>query len=349
MNTVKPHGVHLVGSVPLKNAEEVFRIASSILGDRLSRLPDGETGEQRLTFIRGFQGPVFAEHPQLELVPDPGSDGYCPVPQYRIKPGIKASEVVFKRLGYAEAAMASYAVFARLKREGVIPRACRFLVCLPPMSAPVNMFIVADQQEAIEPTYARGIFAELDQIVSTVPQRELAIQWDVTRETGIYEGVFKLRGASSLQEAREAVIELLAELSGQVPSDVEVGYHLCYGDYQGRHWKEPVDTEVLVEIMNGITAAAPRLINWFHIPVPRNRTDEAYFTPLRKLNLRPQTNLYLGLVHHADGLKGAKQRIDAAQKTISDFGVSTECGFGRQPPEHVSELLSIHAEVADPA
>lgn len=40
----QPYGVHLVGSVPLANAEEVFRTTSSILGGRLRRIPDGETG-----------------------------------------------------------------------------------------------------------------------------------------------------------------------------------------------------------------------------------------------------------------------------------------------------------------
>ena len=39
-----PVGVHLVGSVPLDSAEEVFRRASAALGDRLRRIPDGETG-----------------------------------------------------------------------------------------------------------------------------------------------------------------------------------------------------------------------------------------------------------------------------------------------------------------
>jgi len=42
--------VHLVGSVPLQNAEEVFRTASSVLGNRLPRIPDGETGN-RLQWI----------------------------------------------------------------------------------------------------------------------------------------------------------------------------------------------------------------------------------------------------------------------------------------------------------
>ena len=39
-----PTGVHLVGSVPLSDSSEVFRIAGSILGDRLLRMPDGEIG-----------------------------------------------------------------------------------------------------------------------------------------------------------------------------------------------------------------------------------------------------------------------------------------------------------------
>ncbi len=42
----QPRGVHLVGSIPLGDAEDVFRAASSILGGRLQRIPDGETDER---------------------------------------------------------------------------------------------------------------------------------------------------------------------------------------------------------------------------------------------------------------------------------------------------------------
>jgi hypothetical protein len=37
-------GVHLVGSVPLESAEVVFRTVGAEIGDRLRRIPDGETG-----------------------------------------------------------------------------------------------------------------------------------------------------------------------------------------------------------------------------------------------------------------------------------------------------------------
>lgn len=40
-------GVALVGSVPLRTADEVFQMAMSELGDRIERLPDGETGPRR--------------------------------------------------------------------------------------------------------------------------------------------------------------------------------------------------------------------------------------------------------------------------------------------------------------
>lgn len=38
--------VHLVGSVPLANAHDVFVTVSAALGPRLLRIPDGETGER---------------------------------------------------------------------------------------------------------------------------------------------------------------------------------------------------------------------------------------------------------------------------------------------------------------
>ena len=60
----QPRGVHLVGSVPLNNAEEVFRAASSTLGDRLRRVPDGETGV-RTNWI-GWQLNYLAQNPHLE-------------------------------------------------------------------------------------------------------------------------------------------------------------------------------------------------------------------------------------------------------------------------------------------
>ena len=56
-----PHDVHLVGSVPLANAEAVFSAVSAALGPRLKRIPDGETGP-RSDWITWLE-PVFANNP----------------------------------------------------------------------------------------------------------------------------------------------------------------------------------------------------------------------------------------------------------------------------------------------
>ena len=84
------------------------------------------------------------------------------------------------------------------------------------------------------------------------------------------------------------------------------------------------------------------------MPVPRNRSDAAYYAPLRNLRLHPETELYLGLVHFTDGMEGTLKRIKAAQQFVADFGVATECGFGRRPPDTIPELLRIHSQVAEP-
>ena len=83
------------------------------------------------------------------------------------------------------------------------------------------------------------------------------------------------------------------------------------------------------------------------MPVPRNRADDAYFEPLKRLTLRPETELCLGLVHYTDGVAGTKQRLATAKKYVDKFAIATECGFGRRDPRTIPDLLRIHAEVAD--
>ena len=62
--------IHLVGSIPLTDAAEVFSVVAEKLGSHCKRLPDGETGD-RLTWIR-WQDHVFRDHPQLEAIESAG-------------------------------------------------------------------------------------------------------------------------------------------------------------------------------------------------------------------------------------------------------------------------------------
>src|SRR5262245_5714250 len=60
---VMAHGVYLVGSVPMKDAETVFTEVSRALGPLVKRIPDGETGN-RLDWVAWLE-PVFARSPAL--------------------------------------------------------------------------------------------------------------------------------------------------------------------------------------------------------------------------------------------------------------------------------------------
>ena len=55
--------------------------------------------------------------------------------------------------------------------------------------------------------------------------------------------------------------------------------------------------------------------------------------------------VYLGLVHLGDGLEGTRRRLRAASNFVTDFGIATECGFGRRPVEQIVPLLQLHANV----
>jgi len=110
---------------------------------------------------------------------------------------------------------------------------------------------------------------------------------------------------------------------------------------------EPVDMGDMVDLANYLARGIARPIELIHMPVPRDRFDDAYFEPLRRLKLAPATQLCLGLVHHTDGLAGTRRRLATAEKYVQNFAIATECGFGRRPVETIPELLRIHAAAAE--
>jgi hypothetical protein len=331
--------VHLVGSVPFRNEDEVFRTASEILGDYIKRIPDGETGS-RGDWI-GWQTAVLARSPSLKLLPGVGKDWGLRI-CYDLRPGIDATAVTFENLGYADAALASYETFARLKGERVIRSSTRFQVCLPTPLATISAYVTVDSRAVVESAYKAQLLAELGRICSGIPHDQLAIQWDTAIEFAILEGIMP----SHLAEPWQDIIERLVGLGDPVPAEVELGYHLCYGDADHQHFVQPKDASLLVAVANAICGGVRRGVNWIHLPVPREREDAAYFAPLKELNLSPETELYLGLVHFTDGVEGTRRRMRMAAQTVEEFGIGTECGLGRRPADTVAPLLHVHREAA---
>jgi methionine synthase II (cobalamin-independent) len=183
------------------------------------------------------------------------------------------------------------------------------------------------------------MFGEVRRITEAIPHDDLAIQWDLCVEMVIWDGqpsIFPV-----FPGARELVKQTLKHCLQAVPRDVDMGVHLCYGDWDAKHFIEPLDASKEVELANTVIELADRPVRWVHMPVPIARTDHEFFAPLAALKLGPETELYLGLVHD-DGRE--PDRIAAAAKFVSDFGIGTECGVGRErDSEQVRGLIRAHA------
>lgn len=340
--TAGPRGALLVGSVNLGSSEEVLRAAGAQLPGHLRAVPDGEPGE-RASWI-GFQAEVFERHPDVERVPRTAGGYGEDLPLYRLRRGTDPDAVRLGPLGYADAAASSYAVFRRLRDEGALPPGMRFQVCLPTPVATVAVFVAPESQPALEVAYEAALLDELCRIREAVPTTELAVQWDLSVETGMWErvgGLFTPWFAPAL----DGLLDRTARLSAHVGAEVPLGVHLCYGDFGGEPFARPTDVGRLVDMAAALLRRVEHPLAWLHLPVPRGKDDVAYFAPLSGLRLPKDTELYLGLVHPRDR-DGTARRIAAASEAVPQFGVATECGMGRVPRGEIPDLLALHAQVA---
>ena len=340
--------IYLVGSVPLASTAEVFETVSAAFGPRIRRLPDGEVGE-RADWVIHLER-LFRDNPDFERSDEVFSvhAGAAKRHRYRLKAGKVAREVAFGNLGYADNASASYAEFARLREAGKIAPGTRFQVDLVPAHSVLWLFVVEDQQSALDPVYNAAVARELDAIAAAIPRCDLCIQLDIASAVfaRLQRGEPTVYGRTK-DEMLERFSSIVADLANRVPVDVELLFHFCYGDANHRHVVEPTDMGDMVEMANRITGKVARPIQLIHMPVPRDRSDAAYFLPLRRLALAPDTELALGLVHYTDGLEGTKRRMDTARRFVSRYAVATECGFGRRAPETIPALLRLHLAAAD--
>lgn len=339
--------LHLVGSIPLDNSEAVFRTLTSELGPHLSRVPDGETGERSRWVY--FQRQMLLDHPAMEIDPTVPPykfvqwDGKLvrEIEQVRFKPGVDPATVAFET-GYDKAALASWTVFDRLRAAGAIPKGMRFQVSLPTPQASGYLYVSGPAREAYFGVYERALKNALANIVAAIPAQDLTIQWDVCEEVLAFEGYFKDRPP----HYKRQIFDMLGRLGDAVPLDVELGYHLCYGSPKDEHLVQPKDAAILVEMMEGMVAATSRRVDFLHIPVPKDRTDDTYYAPLQSWKRPADLTLYLGLLHHDDDA-GDRARMAVARRFVDDFGLSAECGWGRTEPGRLPGLLKGHRVAAE--
>ena len=234
--------VHLVGSVPLRNAREVFATASSVLGSRLKRIPDGETGE-RCDWITWLE-PAFSGNPALEKSDElfrVHATGTARI-RYRLRAGKSVDDVRFDNLFYADIAKTSYKEFSALKREGIVPKGSRFQIDLVPAHSVIWLFLQDDLHAPLDPVYNDAVKREIDKIAAALPHSEIAIQFDVASAVfaRLQRGELNAYGKTRSEMLR-SFSAILTDLADRVPPGIELLFHFCYGDSKHKHVVEPSD------------------------------------------------------------------------------------------------------------
>src|SRR4051794_38840250 len=340
-------GAHLVGGLKADDAEAAMRTTAGILGRHLHALTDGETGERsqwiwfqigKLTAIDGIE--MAGTHG----TPDAENEDYAVFPALSVDASV--TELPQRSLGYADEAEASYAIFRRLREDGVVPDGVRFQVSIPTPYASVVAWIREQDQERFFAPYADAIASEVTEITRAIPAEDLVIQYDVAVELGAL--TTNMPAAGGLGE-KAFVVDSLRDAVARTPEGPERGVHLCYGDYKHRHFAVPADLSLCVELANAVSDSA----DFVHMPADRETArNPGYFEPLRDLSAR---RLALGVIDYEGDQERTNELVRAAETGSGglDFAVATECGMARideRGPGRPSleQLLELHASTAAP-
>lgn len=347
---------YLTGSINQPTVEEAFTFVGARLQPAVKRVPDGEPGDRANWVLT--QTPHFLANPTLDVVETGGTGG-----QERSDPGIKrlaglrpgttGADIRFPRFDYADHAIASYALFRAARDRGELTPDSKFLVSIPTPFNAVNFFVEFDSQVEVARAYEVPLRDSVEEIQAAIPHEDLVIQWDLPVEDATVEGWFP-----NPYKDFEEIYAVTARPASWVHDDVELTFHLCYGDSKfgaspfmgdppdddaaargGRHIY-PRDASTIVAVSNGLSRHVPRRIDAIQAATVTAWNRLAHWQPLVDLAIEPETEFYLGLLHAEDGAPGARYRASLAAKFLPRFGISTECGLGRHSAEQLDQVVS---------
>lgn len=340
-----PSAVHFNGSVNLSDTKTVMRELVSRVPVGVRRIPDGETGDRGNWIF--FQLAKFLRTPGLCPAGDQSAPSYQEIPKVRLADGTDPGSIAWPDLGYAQAYQESFEIFQQLRKDGAIGDQVRYQVQYPTPLASINGWVVPEDHDALQPSYARALFADLERLLNALPHDQIAVQWDVAVEFAILE---QQDFAGPETQSFTAIAAQLTECLDRVPVDVPVGLHLCYGDFQHQHFVQPQSLLRQVQVLNAVTNSAERPPSFCSFTVPQYQREPAYFEPLSALRVSEQTELYFALVpYHPSqqepGTTDTQVRLIDQHLGERAWGISTECGMGRVPSDEVPALLDLHREI----
>jgi hypothetical protein len=338
----------LVGSIQLESADAVLRASADTVGRFVPSLPDGETGARSL-WIGYLAKDVYHGHPDIETVREldltrpPEVMGGENKWSFRVRTG----SIPSLELGYAAYALESWDLFRAFKEQGKIPTDLRFQICFPATgSAFMSFFDDPSDWSTMRLAYEDAVRRDLETIFRGIPAQELVIQFDVCTELRDMQGA--LLHSPDRETKFDETIESVARLSANVPDAALLGVHWCYGTLGGWPMVRIESLDLCTRLTNAAVDAVDRRVDYVHMPVLRHVGD-GYFEPARDLNLESGgPRVYLGLIHHTDGMEGFRERMEIARRHMpADFGVASVCGYGRLSTEETLDALQLHHEIGE--
>ncbi len=327
--------VMFAGGVPGDSVEDVFRMLSDSVGDKALGYPDGEIDE-RAGWVVNLAHNTWPHVKGLEQLNPPVDKeldveaGTSQFNHYTVREGVTELDLR-GLLPYARAAIESYAIFTRLRNEGVIPAGVRFQTAIPcAYDAYISYFPNAADWPIATKAWTAAIQDEYRKILEVIPADDLAISLDWCME--LVEATGALRQILPYLP-HDDLADVLASFTSReyidphvtgLPDEVLVGFHICGGTFPVYPMATLTDISVPVAAANGIVANAGRRVDFVHLPAVVS-SGEAYFAPLAGLSVG-ETTVYLGLECN-DGREAMSGRIDAADKYYHGFGVAHYCGY----------------------
>jgi hypothetical protein len=207
--------------------------------------------------------------------------------------------------------------------------------------------------------YVKQLKVSIDAICDEIPHEDLAIQLDSVflplEWMGDSIGVIAAFGLNKEIMLRDTMTQV-----GWIPEDVEVGFHLCFGDGSAEghvdHSSDPSelsdDIGGLVDLSNDLVKAAPRKIDFLNLSTYQHWTDAAPYGPLKDLDVG-DTEISLGVIclrrdpDIETGVANSYKRTEAARSVIGDeFGIATTCGMGRFTPDQTEAATTLYDELS---
>lgn len=341
--------VLLVGSLPYDDEATAMSRVHELAGDRLIALPDGEIGERsdqypngdRSQWVAGLGGRLTRESALFDVI-DAGTMNEHGFPvdfdsTIRLRPKANVTELGQRlSLGYDTFARRSWPHFARLKSS--TQHDLRMQVGLPTGLGVAASVLSPTRALRFAPAFAVCVAREAQNTVSAIGAENLLFQVEAPAEVVMAHRTPRL----AWRLAQGPVIDLLRQLPDQVP----IGLHLCYGDLNNNAAITPQGFERLIGFAQALLRRWPQshTLAYIHLPFAAGSspspTDAAAYRALSRLELPAGARLVAGFVHERSTLAGLETllaTIEAMRGARVD--VATACGLGRRSPEIADELI----------